>query len=245
MSLPLEPGCGPSVESCENLPAGTYITSGSAGYLPGLSLTLPPGWSSVQQDFAEFELHQADDAAQFRQVLLWQDMRPWVSGAPVWEQGSVDRLEESLLTDPRLVAVSGPERNFRVRGADGEADGNITARSITVALPNDATSEYDCPFVACVDFIGNPAWGHGAGLFSGAEPTQAEMDALIAAGSLPPGATCPCANAFRLFLFTHPGAAAPDHVVIVALGAVGADPVAALDDWELKVQSILNTLVFP
>ena len=62
---------------------------------------------------------------------------------------------------------------------------------------------------------------------------------------LPSGMTCPCADAFRLFVPTHPLATGPDHVAIVTLAAVGGDPIEAIDDWEREVQPVLDSVTIP
>ena len=57
--------------SLKPIPAGTYVTPSPDGFFPGLTLTIPDGWSAVQTDSGEIELRPADrrDDALF----LWKD----------------------------------------------------------------------------------------------------------------------------------------------------------------------------
>ena len=72
--IPLTYGCAPKVARCQNIPAGTYTTAGQYAFLPGLTATIPAGWSSWEQDAGEFNLHQVSDQNANNVLYFWRDM---------------------------------------------------------------------------------------------------------------------------------------------------------------------------
>jgi hypothetical protein len=232
----LEVGCEPGLVRCENLPAGTYETSGRFAFLPGLTVTLPAGWSSAEQDAGEFMVHQAADVDQARAIFFWSDLVPWVDGAARLDLGtSASEFAEYLLGDARLTVVEGPSRNFNVRGLDSLAVvGTVLARSLRVIVSASAQPDADlsdCPHeAACVNvFIDPDHWGRPANLNRG-------IDAPVAG--------CPCSQAWRLYIASVGGELDP-HMFVVAVEAVGPDPLAALSDWEAVVEPIIASVLIP
>ena len=117
--IQLDQGCQPGIARCEDLPAGTYETSGTWALLRGLTLTLPAGWSSAEQDAGEFQLHQATDQAQVSEIYFWVDVVAWVDGKARPELGTTaDEFADYLLGDSRLIVSEGPNRTFGVRRPD-------------------------------------------------------------------------------------------------------------------------------
>ncbi len=55
--------------------AGTYQTYGRWAFLPGLTMYIPDGWNSTEQDAGEFNLHNPDfpDGSG---LFFWRDVIP-------------------------------------------------------------------------------------------------------------------------------------------------------------------------
>lgn len=247
---PLQYGCRPGLARCEDLAPDTYVTAGQYAFLTGLTVTVPEGWSSGEQDAGEFELHLKEDVGRYRELLFWRDMVPWVDGRPAPQLGtSADELASYLLSDPRLSTVEGEPRTFDRYQADGSIAGSVTARSVTVMIAADAPKEVpECPGSACLDFLGDPYhWGtdHGVGILRGFVPGEAELRDLTAAGILVDGSECPCGNVAMLYIAQLGDA----NTVIAAIATFGPDDpealTAALTAWENEVEPILRTLVLP
>jgi hypothetical protein len=243
-------GCRPGLDRCEGLAPGTYVTAGEYAFLTGLTVTVPAGWSSAEQDAGEFELHREEDVERYRGLAFWRDMVAWVDGRPAPQLGTTaDDLVSYLLADPRLDVTEEATRTFDRYGPDGAVDGSVTARSVTVMLAEDAPKEVaECPGTACADFLGDPYhWGpdHGVGILRGFVPSGTDVDDLRAAGILVDGSECPCGNAFKL----HIAQLGPANVVIASVGTFGPeDPVAlaaALVGWEHEVEPILASTILP
>jgi len=232
-------GCGNEV-NCDNLPPGTYETSGTWAFLRGLTVSLPAGWSSGEQDAGEFELHQASDINSGSEIYFWHDVVAWVDGAPRPELGTTaDALADYLLSDARLNASEGPHRTFTVRSPETLIPaGTVEARSISVILSDSAATEpggsfADCPADACVGFLTDQLhWGGGqAALTRGDSGCQPE-----------------CAQAMRLYIASIGPENRPDlraHNFVVALSTYGTDPLVALRDWETKVEPIVDNILLP
>ena len=229
----LEHGCGDGVARCENMAAGTYETSGTWAFLRGLTVTLPAGWSSAEQDAGEFMLHQGDPAQ--GTIFFWRDLVPWVDGAPRPDLGtSADEFADYLLGDARLTVVEGSGRTFRVRGPDSLAvDGHIQARSFSVIVSASANSDADladCEGEACVNVLIDPVhW-----------PRPITLGRNIAA----PVPGCPCSQAWRLYVASI-GREPHAHMFVVAVEAVGPNPLQALSAWEAQVDPVIDSVLVP
>ncbi|MEO6350375.1 MAG: hypothetical protein ABIP53_06965 [Candidatus Limnocylindrales bacterium] len=218
------------------MPAGTYETSGRFGFLPGLTVTLPEGWSSAESDAGEFSLHQASDVDGASVIFFWSDLVPWVDGAPRPELGtSADEFADYLLGDARLTVVEGPSRTFRVRGLDSLAVvGTVQARSLSVIVSASAKSDADVPDcsgeVACVRLFIDPVhWPEAASL-------GRNIDA--------PAAGCPCSQVWRLYVASI-GSELDPHTFVVAVETVGSKPLQALSAWEAQVEPIIASVILP
>jgi hypothetical protein len=228
----LEHGCRAGVDRCENLAAGTYETSGTWAFLRGLTVTLPAGWSSFEQDAGEFELHQATDANGMSQIYFWRDLVAWVDGTPKPELGTtVDELAEYLLSDSRITVVEGPGRTFNVRGPDNVmvAD-TVLARSFSVIVSASATTApgtfSDCPDEACIGILSDVAhWDGGA-------------------GSLTRGNDEGMSQALRLYVASM-GRDLYPHMLVIALSTFAADPLQGLAAWEAQVEPIIDSVLVP
>ncbi len=221
-----------------DMPAGTYETSGRWAFLPGLTVTLPQGWSSGEQDAGEFMVHQASDVDQANAIFFWRDLIPWVDGVPRADLGtSADEFADYLLGDSRLTVVEGPSRTFGVRGPDSASFADtVQARSLSVMVSDAAQTDPDlaslCPdeAQACVNlFIDPEHWGAPANLGRNIEA---------------PAAGCPCSQVWRLYVASigrdlHP------HMFVVAVETVGPGALQALSDWEAQVEPIINSVLVP
>jgi hypothetical protein len=232
------------------LPPGTYVTAGQYAFLTGLTLTVPAGWSSGEQDAGEFELHRQEDVEHYRELLFWRDMVPWVATRPAPEIGrSADDLVAYLLSDLRLDVVEGKPRTFARYAGDGSVSESVAARTVTVMLAADAPKEVaDCPGTACADFLGDPYhWGtdHGVGIIRGHVPTDEELPGMIAAGVIADGSECPCGNIFKVYV----GQLGPANTFLASVATFGPDDpdslAAALADLEREVEPILASVILP
>ena len=62
------------VEPCQ-FTAGTYQTYGRWAFLPGLTMYVPDGWNSTEQDAGEFNL-QNPDFPDGSGLFFWRDVIP-------------------------------------------------------------------------------------------------------------------------------------------------------------------------
>lgn len=232
----LEFGCLPTVARCQNMPAATYETWGWAAFLPGLTLTLPAGWSSMEQDAGEFELHQAIDVEAFGEIYFWSDIVPWVDGEERPDLGTTaDGFATFLLGDERLTVSEGPTRTFAVRSPDSlGVVGTVEARSFSVIVSEAAETEsdvaFDCPAEACIGLLRDPVHWH---------PGSFEL-----LRDMPTDAGCLCSQAVRLYIADIGRDMAP-HTLFIALSTFGADPLATLSNWETQVEPIIDSVLVP
>jgi len=236
----LDTGCQSDVARCIDMPAGTYETSGTWAFLRGLRVTLPPGWSSGEQDAGEFELHQASDVNAGSEIYFWHDVVPWVDGAARPELAtSAESLADYLLSDSRLVVAEGAGRTFTVGSPESLQDaGTVQARSFSVILSDSARTEpngafFDCPADACVGFLTDLLHWDGG-------------QAALTRGDS--GCDPECSQAMRLFILSigpqnHPELRA--HTLVVALSTYGTDPLAALSAWEAHTDQIVDSVRVP
>jgi hypothetical protein len=232
----LDFGCKDSVARCQNMPAGTYETSGQWAFLRGLTLTLPAGWSSAEQDAGEFELHQGSDANQVNQISFWIDVVPWVNGEARPELGTTaDGFADYLLGDTRLTVSEGPTRTFGVRGPDSlSVADTVQARSLSVILSDSATTEpdvaHDCPAEACIGLLTDPVHWQGASELLRDMPVDDPV--------------CLCSEAVRLYVASIGRDLFP-HTLVIAVATAGADPLQSLAAWEAQVEPIIDSVLVP
>ena len=95
--------------------AGTYQTYGRWASLPGLTMSIPAGWTSTEQDAGEFNL-QNPDFAEGSGLFFWRDVIPvepdvtHITTVPSTVAGITDWLR----ADTQLV-VSHPGRGSSAR----------------------------------------------------------------------------------------------------------------------------------
>jgi hypothetical protein len=105
--VPGAPGqCDPA-RPCQ-FAAGTYQTYGRWAFLPGLTMYIPDGWKSTEQDAGEFNL-QNPDIAEGSGLFFWRDVIPvepdgtHITTVPSTVAGITDWLRadhQLVVTDP-------------------------------------------------------------------------------------------------------------------------------------------------
>jgi hypothetical protein len=228
----LEYGCRDGVARCMDMAAGTYETSGTWAFLRGLTVTVPEGWSSYEQDAGEFELHHEGPAHAESDIYFWRDLVPWVDGSPKPELGTTaDAMAAYLLSDQRITVVEGPRRSFNVRDLDSVRVVDTTeARSFSVIVSDSAETAPgtfgDCPDEACIGIFSDvPHWGGGT-------------------ASLGRGNDMGASQALRVYIASI-GTEAKPRTLFIVLSTFGVDPLDALEDWEAQVEPVVASVLIP
>jgi len=123
--------------------AGEYVT-GAEGFLPGLRLTIPRGWTATETDSGELALHpvsRPDDA-----LLLWQDMAAVVThnrGGKVGHvRGDVGRTAKDLLE--WLATTS--DFSILAKQTHVTVGSSVTGTQLTLGVSRTANFDWDdCP----------------------------------------------------------------------------------------------------
>ena len=196
---------------------GTYITTKPDGFFPGLTLTIPAGWSTTEADSGEIALHPAD--RQDDAILLWKDMVPVVTnnrsgkvGQPLKGVGTTADALVKWLTSTSDFAILDKPKTATV--GDG-----VKGTQLTLTTSDRANFGWDdCPDnPRCAAILKDPRhWGGNFYAIGGAEVS-------------------------RIFVTTlhYPDG---DHTFFVTLDAVSADDLAAFAD---EAQPIIDSLRLP
>lgn len=220
-------GCTEGVARCQDIAAGTYYTAGTWAFLPGLTFTLPAGWTSLANEAGELELYPIAGGGA-SDLLIWRDVVPWIDGRAAIELPlDPDAWIARLASDPRLE-VSQPERVVL-----GRAPYDRPGVAVTVRISRDAANEMaDCPGTACIEILSDAShWEHAFSI------GRDQMDEAFA---------CPCTNLVRLY-FASIGYPSHPHLFVVALQAFGpnADREAGMASLQALAQPILDSLLVP
>jgi len=155
-----------------------YITSKPFGFFPGLTLTIPAGWSATEADSGEISLHptdRPDDA-----VLLWKDLVAVVTnnrsgrvGEPDKGVGSTAAALVDWLTSTSDFSLVGKPKTVAVAGVEGKQ----------LTLTTSATANFgwnDCPDnPRCAAILTDPKhWGTNFYAIGGSEISQIFVTAL-------------------------------------------------------------------
>ena len=219
-------GCSPGVTRCEDLTAGTYATTGQFAFMPGLVVTLPPGWSSAEQDAGEFNLYPVSDTNLNDMLVFWLDVvAAGPTGQPVPGIGTTPQeLADFLANDPSLIVSE--------RGTATIGDG---IRATTLVMQVNPTGPKDdpedCPGDRCAFPLHDPRhWDGAIGITvnSFEDPQQA----------------CPCSHAIRLYLASI-GSASDPHTFAVAVMVYASDPESELASLQADVQSMIDSIRLP
>ena len=230
---PLLFGCHAGIPRCEDIAPGTYYTAGEWALLPGLTFTLPSGWSSLANEAGELELHRAGD--DHNEILVWRDVVPWHGGQPSLEAVlGPEALIDVLQRNPCLL-VSEPERvviGDWIDLRDGGKQADLPAIAIWVEIARESVYEAaECPKSGKVVVMSDPMHWAGGFNIGGDEMTD-------------PG--CPCRSVQRLY-FASIGYVSHPHLLVIALQSYGpsSDVHAAMASLQAAAQPILDSLIAP
>jgi hypothetical protein len=196
---------------------GRYVTTKPDGFFPGLTLTIPAGWSATEADSGEIALHPADRPEDA--ILLWKDLVAVVTnnrsgkvGQPLKGVGSTADALVKWLTSTSDFAILAKPKTVTV--GDG-----VKGTQLTLTTSNSANFAWDdCPV--------NP---HCAAIFT--DPNHWGKNFYAIGG----------AEVSRIFVTTlhYPDG---DHTFFVTLYAVSASDLAAFAG---EAQPIIDSLRLP
>ena len=134
-----------------SLAAGTWTTGGAYAFIPGMSITVPAGWSSREANAGELKLvptEQPDDA-----IFLWKDVvaiesRPANPAVLPGVPGTPDGLTASFRKNPDFVSTP----------TSTTIAGDVPALTYTLAVsPTAAYASRGCPsYPTCANILKDP-----------------------------------------------------------------------------------------
>ena len=137
------------------LTAGTWETSGTSSFIPGLTITLPAGWQSDEEDAGEFNLFRTDHPNDA--LKLWKDV------APVTSDGTTTLIAGVPRTAAGLSGYLRGNPDFIVsKAAETTIAGGLPATTYVVGVSKTAKfTDPGCPvFPHCADLLTDPDhWG--------------------------------------------------------------------------------------
>jgi hypothetical protein len=155
--MPGAPGQCNSQTPCQ-FTAGTYQTYGRWAFLPGLTVYIPDGWNSTEQDAGEFNLINPD-FPEGSGLFFWRDMIPvepdgtHITTVP----STVEAITDWLRANHRL-RVSDPMKVVIGKGLD--------TTTMVVDVPEGTVNkDHPCDFApkeACFNILTDPAHWDGA-----------------------------------------------------------------------------------
>jgi len=165
--VPGAPGQCNSQTPCQ-FTAGTYRTYGRWAFLPGLTMYIPDGWNSTEQDAGEFSLFNPD-FAEGSGLFFWRDVIPVEpDGTHITTVPSTVAGITSWLTANHRLRVSDPMKVVIGKGLD--------TTTMVVDVP-DATvnKDHPCDFApkaACFNILTDPAHWDGAWTVASGESSR-------------------------------------------------------------------------
>lgn len=198
---------------------GTYATFGQWAFLPGLTMTIPGGWHSKEQDAGEFNVLHTEYGNSG--LFLWRDMIPVdPDGNHLVDVPSTPQaLTEWFTANPNLT-VTEPESVTIGRGIEA------TTFTFTTA-PGARNTDPDCP-----------DYPPGAAVCFGVFTDPVRWDGSWYTAS---------AHATRLYLASIGPDTSPHLLLVAVLGtieppSIETDPFVELERIEAAVQPILDSL---
>ena len=158
--VPGAPGqCDAPGRPCQ-FTAGTYQTYGRWAFLPGLTMSIPDGWNSTEQDAGEFNLHNPD-FPDGNGLFFWRDVIPvepdgtHITTVP----STVAGITNWLRADHRL--------GYPSRGRWSSARVWTPRRSWSTWPDGSVNKDHECAEIGvkatCFPILTDPAhWGDGA-----------------------------------------------------------------------------------
>jgi len=212
--------CACTHESPCEFAGGTYSTFGRWAFLPGLTMAIPGGWTSTEQDAGEFNLLHPNYGQ--GGLFFWRDMTPvdldgtLLLDVPATPQG----LTNWFTTNPNLT-VSAPEAVTIGRGIEATTFTFATAPGPPNPNPGDCP-DYPPGFAVCFPLMTDPAHWEGSWDIASAHAT-------------------------RLYLASIGPAASPHLLLVAVLGTIEApstetDRFVELERIEAGVQPILDSI---
>ena len=148
--------------------AGTYQTYGRWAFLPGLTMSIPDGWTSTEQDAGEFNL-QNPDFPEGSGLFFWRDVIPVApDGTHITTVPStVAGITDWLRADTQLV-VSHPRERVIGKG--------LHTTTFVVEVAHGAVNKApECAAVkaTCFPILTDPErWGDGAWTVASTESSR-------------------------------------------------------------------------
>lgn len=199
---------------------GTYATFGRWAFLPGLTMTIPAGWYSTEQDAGEFSLAHPDLGVSG--LLFWRDMIPvdlegnHLANVPSTPQG----LTGWLRANPNLI-VSEPEAVTIGQGIEVTTFTFSTSPGAPKAPPLSDCPNWPPGAASCFPILTDPMFWDGAWWTASIHAT-------------------------RLYLASIGPASSPHLLIVAVIGepsvSIEADPLVELERIEEAVQPILDSL---
>ena len=230
---PLLFGCAEDPARCTDIAPGTYYTAGEWAFLPGLTFTLPAGWSSLSNDAADLELHRTGD--DHNEIVVWRDVVPWLDGRAAVDVASDPEAWVARLAGNPCLDVSEPEQLVLGSWIDLLTDQQADLQAISVSVGIAAEPAYEmagCSGDGRVEILSDPMhWGGRAFTIGGDEMNE-------------PG--CPCSSVQRLY-FASIGYVSHPHLLVVVLQSYGpnGDLDAEMAGLQAAAQPILDSLIAP
>ena len=229
---PLLFGCAEDPARCTDIAPGTYYTAGEWAFLPGLTFTLPAGWSSLSNDAADLELHRTGD--DHNEIVFWRDVVPWLDGRAAIDAASDPEAWVARLAADPCLDVSEPERVTLGSWTDLLIDQPADLQAIAVSVGIAGEPAYEmagCPDSGRVEILADPIHWGGAFTIGGDEMNE-------------PG--CPCSSVQRLY-FASIGYVSHPHLLVVVLQSFGpnGDRAAEMASLQAAAQPILDSLIAP
>jgi hypothetical protein len=155
--VPGAPGQCDSQTPCQ-FTAGTYQTYGRWAFLPGLTMYIPDGWKSTEQDAGEFSLFNPD-FPDGNGLFFWRDVIPVEpDGTHIKTVPSTVAAITSWLTANHRLRVSDPMKVVIGKG--------LATTTMVVDVPEGTVNkDQPCDFApkaACFNILTDPAHWDGA-----------------------------------------------------------------------------------
>jgi hypothetical protein len=141
------------------IPAGTYVT-GREGFLPGLGITIPAGWTASETDDGEISLAPADRPDD--KLLIWKDLAAVVTHNRDGTLGHV--LPDVGRTEAALIEWLTTTKDFEILSAPKAQTVGDSIKGTELMAGVSSTADFgepECPDnPRCVAFFTDPAhWG--------------------------------------------------------------------------------------
>jgi hypothetical protein len=165
--VPGAPGHCDHASPCQ-FTAGTYQTYGRWAFLPGLTMYIPDGWNSTEQDAGEFNLINPD-FPEGNGLFFWRDVIPVEpDGTHIMTVPSTVAGITSWLTANHRLRVSDPMKVVIGKGLD--------TTTMVVDVPDGTVNkDHACDFApkaACFPILTDPAHWDGAWTVASTESSR-------------------------------------------------------------------------